>query len=263
MSLCKTSDSGVIDASPKGALSKDDERNNGAFCLELKVLTHKQGAMSGKLADAELVQKASAGDKEAYRALVEKYQQRVYTIALDVVKSPEDAEDIAQEVFVKAYLSLRDFKGQSSFYTWLYRIAYNMAIDFRRRVSRRGGAAVEFDESRLDSAVEAVPGTQSRFGSPQEVMLRKEESQQIQRVLSQISPEHRAVITLREIDGLSYEEIADVVGVSKGTVMSRLHYARKRLQEGLKELGLHRSRRKSEQSEGEEEPSSEISLKLT
>ncbi|MBN8550364.1 MAG: sigma-70 family RNA polymerase sigma factor [Deltaproteobacteria bacterium] len=197
--------------------------------------------MSEKISDAELVAKASAGDKESYRVLVEKYQQRVFAIAFDVVRSREDAEDIAQESFVKAYLSLPEFKGESSFYTWLYRIAYNMAIDFRRRTVRRGGAPVEFDETRADVVAEASGSVQNRFGSPQELMLRKEESQQIQKVLTEISPEHRAVITLREIEGLSYEEIADVVGVSKGTVMSRLHYARKHLQQGLQALGMRGS----------------------
>lgn len=198
----------------------------------------RQGVMSGKISDAELVGKAAGGDKESYRVLVEKYQQRVFAIAFEVVKSREDAEDIAQEVFVKAFLSLPEFKGQSTFYTWLYRIAYNMAIDFRRRMARRGGAAVEYDEARTESVVEGAGANQNRFGSPQELMLRKEESQQIQKVLADISPEHRAVITLREIDGLSYDEIAEVVGVSKGTVMSRLHYARKRLQSALAEIGF-------------------------
>lgn len=228
-----------------------------------QVIAPLRRAMSEKISDTELVAKASAGDKEAYRSLVEKYQQRVFAIAFDVVRSREDAEDIAQETFVKAYLSLPDFKGESSFYTWLYRIAYNMAIDFKRRVIRRGGAPVEFDEARVDAVAEGGGAVQNRFGSPQELMLRKEESQQIQKVLAEISPEHRTVITLREIEGLSYEEIADVVGVSKGTVMSRLHYARKHLQQGLQALGMRSPITKNLVEEQAEAEGKEISVKVT
>ncbi len=232
--------------------------------LSLKqVIAPLRRAMSEKISDTELVAKASSGDKDAYRLLVEKYQQRVFAIAFDVVRSREDAEDIAQESFVKAYLSLPDFKGESSFYTWLYRIAYNMAIDFKRRIVRRGGAPVEFDEARVDAVAEGGGAMQNRFGSPQELMLRKEESQQIQKVLTEISPEHRTVITLREIEGLSYEEIADVVGVSKGTVMSRLHYARKHLQQGLQALGMRASAKVNLEEQRSEEAGKEISVKVT
>jgi RNA polymerase sigma-70 factor (ECF subfamily) len=222
--------------------------------------------MSEKISDSELVKRASSGDKSAYRVLLEKYQQRVLAIAFDVVKSREDAEDVAQETFVKAYLSLPDFKGESSFYTWLYRIAYNMAIDFRRRSNRRGGAAVEFDESRVEGVADESLTLQNRFGTPHELMIRKEESQQIQKVLAELSEEHRAVVTLREIDGMSYEEIAEVIGVSKGTVMSRLHYARKRLQQGLAALGMRSLPKAGEENlnEAEEELSrAEISIKGT
>lgn len=232
--------------------------------LSLKqVIAPLRRAMSEKISDAELVAKASAGDKDAYRLLVEKYQQRVFAIAFDVVRSREDAEDIAQESFVKAYLSLPEFKGESSFYTWLYRIAYNMAIDFKRRIVRRGGAPVEFDETRVDAVAEGSGTLQNRFGSPQDLMLRKEESQQIQKVLTEISPEHRTVITLREIEGLSYEEIADVVGVSKGTVMSRLHYARKYLQQGLQALGMRANHQQDSEEELPAQDEKEISVKGT
>lgn len=243
------------DAPPKGPSVLQQSLN--------KVSAPLRRAMSEKISDAELVAKASVGDKEAYRVLVEKYQQRVFAIAFDVVRSREDAEDIAQESFVKAYLSLPEFKGESSFYTWLYRIAYNMAIDFRRRTVRRGGAPVEFDETRADVVAEAAGSVQNRFGSPQELMLRKEESQQIQKVLTEISPEHRAVITLREIEGLSYEEIADVVGVSKGTVMSRLHYARKHLQQGLQALGMRGSGKQALPEELSNIEQTTVSVKTT
>ncbi len=247
-----------------GAPAKDSssdsltDGNNKRSCVRIAIGTVKEPlrrVMSPRNDDAELVKKASGGDKDAYRGLVEKYQQRVFSIALEVVRSREDAEDIAQEVFVKAYLSLPDFKGQSSFYTWLYRIAYNMAVDFRRRVQRRGGPPVEYDEAKLgkisDDAI-----NQNRFDGPHDFVMRKEESHQIQKVLSEISPEHRAVITLREIEGLSYDEIADVLRVSKGTVMSRLHYARKRLQQALVALGLRSAvpETETENAQAEREP---------
>lgn len=178
------------------------------------------------------VQQQGPGASEAYRLLVERYEGRVYRIAYEVLRSHEDAQDAVQETFVKAYLALKEFKGDSSFYTWLYRIAFNMAVDWKRKVARRQNNSQEFredlhgDDGMASGAIEG----------PQAALLRKEKGAQIQRVLQQLSEEHRAVIMLREVEGLSYEEIADVVGVSKGTVMSRLFYARKKLQEALREF---------------------------
>jgi RNA polymerase sigma-70 factor (ECF subfamily) len=197
--------------------------------------------------DEELVTRTLAGDRDAYRLLVEKYQGKILALALDVLKSREDAEDIVQESFVKAYLSLASFKGESSFYTWLYRIAYNMSIDVRRRTARRGGAHLEFKESASVSrgiaggnesggAATAVPEHLQNVEGPHEALHRKETGAKIQEVLQELSPEHRAVIVLREVDGLDYGEISDATGVPRGTVMSRLHYARKALQKALKDL---------------------------
>jgi RNA polymerase sigma-70 factor (ECF subfamily) len=189
--------------------------------------------MSKAREDNLLVEKARAGDKVSYRELVEKYQGRLYAIVFEIVKSNEDAQDITQESFVKAYLSLKDFKGQSSFYTWLYRIAFNMAIDFKRRQARRGGDPMAFDEERFASN----DAFQTPFGAPsegpQDLYLKKERLRLLNQGLQEISEEHRAVIMLREVEGLSYDEIADVTGITKGTVMSRLHYARKKLQKYL------------------------------
>jgi len=239
--------------------------NKASTCVRIALGTVKEPlrrVMSSRNDDTELVARSSSGDKDAYRLLVEKYQQRVFGIALEVVKSREDAEDIAQEVFVKAYLSLPDFKGQSSFYTWLYRIAYNMAVDFRRRVQRRGGPPVEFDEAKIGSTPDDAI-LRTRFDGPHDLVVRKEESHQIQKVLAEISPEHRAVITLREIEGLSYDEIADVLRVSKGTVMSRLHYARKRLQQSLVGLGLRSAVPEAEDHAEKSGDESMISMKTS
>jgi RNA polymerase sigma-70 factor (ECF subfamily) len=191
---------------------------------------------SKEIKESDLVARAAGGDKEAYRALVEKYQSRAFSIAYEIVQSRHDAEDIIQESFVKAYLSIGDFRGQSSFYTWFYRIVYNMAIDFKRRTNRRGGEHAEYDDRMSGENGVFAGATTGKTEGPSEAIFRKEQARKIQEALNEISEEHRAVITLREVDGLSYDEIADVVGVSKGTVMSRLHYARKKLQKALVEF---------------------------
>lgn len=197
--------------------------------------------------DNDLVRMTLKGDKEAYRALVERYQGRLFTTALDIVKTREDAEDVVQETFVKAFLSLAQFKGQSSFYTWLYRICFNMAIDIRRKAGRRGGTHLEFKEhlgvnrsagedGARDSGGLGVGHQPQRVEGPHDALARKELGRKIQEVLATLSEEHRAVIMLREVDGLDYEEIAKAIGVPKGTVMSRLFYARKALQKALEEF---------------------------
>lgn len=187
--------------------------------------------MTEKVDEKALIALSLSGDREAFRQLVELYQEKLFRLVFQVVRSREDAEDIVQESFVKAYLSLNTFRGQSSFYTWLYRIAFNMAIDFKRKVSRRGGEALGVEE--IDQV------DQSQIGpveNPQDALIRRESGKQIQLALEGLSEEHRAVIVLREVDGLHYDEIARVVGVSKGTVMSRLHYARKRMHEALRKF---------------------------
>ena len=191
------------------------------------------------MSDGELVDRAARGDKEAYRVLVERYQSRVFAIAYEIVKNRQDAEDIAQESFVKAFFSLSSFKGDASFFTWLYRIVHNMALDVRRRLARRGGTTLEYDEIKAAQAGAASASSGVSMGraiaGPHEAVLDREKAHRLQSALAEISEEHRSVVVLREIDGLSYEEIARATGVSKGTVMSRLFYARKKLQQVLHE----------------------------
>jgi RNA polymerase sigma-70 factor (ECF subfamily) len=183
--------------------------------------------------DSELVKLARSGDKNAYRALVEKYQRRVHARVYDIVRQHEDAEDIVQEAFVKAYFGLKNFRADSAFYTWIYRIAYNLAIDAKRR-GRRSSAVVEVAPKAHNNGAESgAPEAASEVHGPLQVLQRKEQARRIGQELANLSAEHRAVITLRELEGLSYERIAEVVGVTVGTVMSRLHYARKKLQAAL------------------------------
>lgn len=221
--------------------------------------------------DQELVSKTLKGDRDAYRALVERYQNRLMAVALDILKSREDAEDVVQESFVKAFFSLKNFKGESSFYTWLYRIAFNMAIDVRRRGARRGGNHVEFKESwgvkgqgsgnggdtsgpTVSSSLDHLQTVEGPF----DALSRKELGNKLQAVMQELSEEHRRVITLREVDGLDYQEIADAIGVPRGTVMSRLFYARKALQKALKEYGPVLGAREGD-DEGAEDASPEAS----
>ena len=190
----------------------------------------------GSQDDAVWLKSASAGDKEAFHQLVEKYKQRAFAIANNVVRSSEDAEDIVQESFVKAWLSLSEFRGDSSFYTWLYRIVYNMALDYQRKITRRREtfepAEISGPEDGKSPGLRLVDGRDQRPG-PEGELLRRETAGRLAALLEELTEDHRSVIMLREVDGLSYDEIAEVLGISKGTVMSRLFYARKKLQRGL------------------------------
>ena len=210
--------------------------------------------------EKELVRRAQAGDRHAYRLLVEKYQQRAFHIAFEILRHKEDAEDVVQESFVKAFLSLSEFRGQAAFYTWLYRIVYNMAIDFRRKVSRRNSTTVEFrDEGAAREGEAPTEPSETAFRNPQELLLEREQLRVVEKVLATLSEEHRIVLVLRELDGLSYEEIAESLGVPKGTVMSRLHYARKRLQE---EFSIRFGERQPPAGEADAQPAGRPTVRL-
>ena len=199
--------------------------------------------------EKEFIRRAVGGDREAFRVIVDKFKSRLFSVAYDMLRSREDAEDVVQEAFVKAYFSLNNFRQDSSILTWLYRIVYNLCIDEKRRRSRRGGSPEEFDESmgheRMEVHLDSVPG-------PQEALLRKERAGRINLLMGKLTEEHRQVIMLREVDGLSYEEIAEALRISRGTVMSRLHYARKKLQEGLKDYAPSARQGRPGVSEGED-----------
>lgn len=179
--------------------------------------------------ERELVRRARRGEREAFGALVARYQQRVIGVARALVHNPDDAVELAQETFIRAFQNLRTFEGRSSFSTWLYRIASNLAIDWRRRETRYPVAHGEEAENELRK----IPSGQGdSFGA----VARDELGQRVREALKQLTPEHRQVILLREMEGLSYEEISDILDCPKGTVMSRLHYARSHLRSLLKDL---------------------------
>ena len=173
--------------------------------------------------DQAWVEAAQRGDRRAFGQLVEVYQRRVYALAFGIVRQRDDAWDVAQEAFVKAYRNLEAFNGEASFFTWLYRITTNLSIDHVRARKRKRTET-------MDAAPE-LPAGQS--ADPDHALGRGELAQVLRAAMDQLSEKHRAIIVLREIEGLSYEEMAEVLGIRKGTVMSRLFHARQNLQELL------------------------------
>lgn len=189
--------------------------------------------------DWELVQRSRAGDRDAFRALVERYQRKVAALALGMLRNPDDAMDVVQDTFTKAFQNLDRFKGDAAFYTWVYRIAVNLCIDVQRREAKMPTAPLEVPagvEEPRDSELAAGQTHGSDPGDPFRRARDAEIARGIREAVAELTPEHRTVILLREVEGLSYEEISRVLDCPKGTVMSRLHYARKQLQARLRPL---------------------------
>lgn len=189
-----------------------------------------------ELSDLELITRHRAGDPKAFEELVRRYQRRVYSLALGILHNPDDAQDAAQDAFVKVHRYLHRFEGSASFYTWLYRIVVNLCIDHLRRARR--SMVVEYDDGidRSDGVLSALDIVPSRLGTnPARALQDKEIAEAIGAGLATLSPAHRAVLLLREVEGLSYEEMAKIMKCAKGTIMSRLFHARKRMQAYLTE----------------------------
>lgn len=180
--------------------------------------------------DAELVRRSQKGDYSAFDALVTKHRGRVYAMIQNMVKNEADAWDLAQEVFVKVWKALPKFEARARFSTWMYRITHNVVYDWMRK--RRMETAGELDDNLLtrESIAAGATATPARNARPDEAMARRELREKIEGALHKLSPEHRETILLREVQGLEYKEIADAMDCSIGTVMSRLFYARKKLQ---------------------------------
>ena len=181
--------------------------------------------------DNELVDQYRRGDRAAVETLVKRYQRRVYALALGVVRNPEDALDLCQEAFIKVHRYIDRFEGSASFYTWLYRIVVNLGIDHLRRNGK--AQTVEYDDA-LDRSDDASGSTgifPNRLGgTPAQALQNQELRQQILAGMEQLSANHRTVLVLREVEGMSYSDMAKVMRCSKGTIMSRLFHARKRMQ---------------------------------
>ena len=187
--------------------------------------------------DLELVRRAQSGDEPAFRQLVERHQRRAFAIALGLVRHEQDARDIVQDAFLRVHKSLGNFQGGSSFFTWLYRIVTNLAIDLVRRPGRNMEELEEERQRTSDSNAtpEQDPLWMSKIdgADPIDVLRRKELAERMRVAIDALPSYHKAVILMREVEGLSYEEMAVAMQVSKGTIMSRLFHARQKLQKAL------------------------------
>ena len=181
-----------------------------------------------------LVTRTKKGDRAAYRELVDRYHKRVFAILFGMLHSREDAMELAQDVFIKVYQRIGEFEEKSSFYTWVYRIAVNLAIDFRRREWKK--VHTEYDDSVATNEDSDDGVFQRDRRNPEQQHQDRELGSAIEKALETLPDEQRAVLVMREVDGLSYQEMADVMGCSIGTIMSRLFYARKKMQAQLKGL---------------------------
>ena len=184
--------------------------------------------------DRVLIEAAQQGDRTAFRKLVDRHQRRVFAIALAIVRDENDAREISQEAFLRVYRGLDQFKGGSSFFTWLYRIVTNLSIDLMRRPGRRDAELHEARDS-LEPGTDSFSPLVSRIdgADPFRTARRREIAQRLQSALDALPPYHLGVILMREVEGMSYEEMAEAMGVSKGTIMSRLFHARQKLQRAL------------------------------
>ena len=185
--------------------------------------------------EQQLIARASQGDHSAFQPLVERYQGRMFAVALQFANDRDRAEELVQETLVRAWTHLPRFQGGASFFTWVYRIMHNLNIDHHRSAKRRKTG--EYDDSVGRAIVEHGVG---HAGQPMEDGLtathRSELRDLISAGLEQISEAHRQILVLREIEELSYEEIAEIIGVPKGTVMSRLFHARRKLLEVIQPM---------------------------
>ena len=186
------------------------------------------------MTEQELVQSAQSGDQAAFGRLVEQNQGKIYSLCYRMTGNPDDAADLTQEAFLNAWRGLSKFSGQSAFSTWLYRLASNACIDFLRREKRRGALSMTLEDEEDEDHQADLPDER---WSPERELERKEAHEALQRGLTSLSPEHRQVLLLREIQGLSYTEIAQCLGLEEGTVKSRIARARISLKDYLQKSG--------------------------
>lgn len=198
--------------------------------------------MADRDIDQQLVERAQGGDKQAFGLLVSKYQRKLGRLLSRFIRDPGEVEDVAQEAFIKAYRALPSFRGDSAFYTWLYRIGINTAKNYLVAMGRRAPTTTEFD---ADEAESFEDGDQLRdINTPESVLASKEIAATVQKAMEDLPDELRTAIELREIEGLSYEEIASIMNCPIGTVRSRIFRARDAIAAELRPLlGTEKDRR--------------------
>ncbi len=183
-------------------------------------------------ADIDVVRRVQAGEVAAFDVLIGKYRERVYGIIYNMTSNREDAADLTQDTFIKAFQSIQRFGGQSSFFTWLYRIAVNSTLSHLRKARLRSFFSLDRLDSDEPVAKEVVDALTDKTGVDRDTYVR-ELQEKLNDAMLKLSIKHRTVVTLFEIDGLSHQEIAEVMECSVGTVRSRLHYAKQLLQAEL------------------------------
>jgi RNA polymerase sigma-70 factor (ECF subfamily) len=199
-------------------------------------------SMSDREIDQQLVERAQAGDKRAFELLVIKYQRKVERLLSRIIRDQSEIEDVSQEAFIKAYRALANFRGDSAFYTWLYRIAVNTAKNYLISQGRRAPTSTEYDAEEAEVFEEAT-GLRD-IATPDAELMSKQIGEIVNRTIDALPEELRTAITLREIDGLAYEEIAQIRDCPIGTVRSRIFRAREAVAEQLRpQLGTNKDRR--------------------
>lgn len=183
--------------------------------------------------ELELVRRAQAGELDAFDALVRRYQERIYGVIYHMTAHHEDAADLAQEAFVRAYRALPGFKRDSSFFTWLYRIAVNLTLNFLKQRRHRGQMSLDDLDLQAENDPELVALISDK--TPRRDVALRELQERLNAALQKLSEPHRMVVTLHDIQGLRHEQIAEIMKCNVGTVRSRLHYARQQLQAHLSE----------------------------
>lgn len=190
--------------------------------------------MGDREADQALVERVQAGDQKAYGLLVAKYQRKLLRLVSRLVRDPAEAEDVAQEAFIKAYRALPSFRGESAFYTWLYRIGVNTAKNWLIANRRRAPTATEMDNAEAESYGES--DLLRDVDTPERLLMSKQIADTVNSAMAELPEELRTAVTLREIEGLSYEEIAQVMDCPIGTVRSRIFRARESIAQKLRPL---------------------------
>lgn len=179
--------------------------------------------------DNKIIEQFKNGDTSVFAEIVLKYQDKIYNLCRYMLEAPQDAEDAAQDTFIKAYQGLRNYSPTASFYTWLYRIAVNTCLDHKRKFSLLSYLFSADNENHIDSFPSQAPSPESAYAT-------KQSMQALQSALNHLSEKLRVVIVLSELEGLSYEEIAEVLDVSVGTVKSRIFRARDELRKNMKKI---------------------------